>query len=920
MWLICAVIGLFLGAISSHDNLWLFGAILGGIAGHLLQQRHQLAKLTDALTRIKLLESEVALLRYELDTQAQAVATAHPLTPPTASPQEQVGEASAEARPAQTASDACLHQRAEDPLSAADKPLEQIPQAWQETRRAGTPAEQDNNDSSLLPDWLQGFWQGNPLVKVGIVLLFFGVASGLKLAVQHAVLPIWLRLILAACAGLGLLSFGYSRARQAKQRIFGLSLQGGGCALLYLVVYFMFARYTMIGQLPAFSLFALLGVSCVLLAVRQDGAVLAVFGVSGAFLAPVLAGGRSPTPLPLFLYLSLLNAFILIIDWSRAWRVLNIAGFILSLAVAGTWAVDNYRDSHYLLTQCFIALFLFAYSAMPALTALWRSSGRLGWQEGTLLFGPALAGAFLQHQLLGHTLYGEAWSAFLGALWYLLLWQALFRRPEAEIRLLERSHLAIAIALLTLAIPLAFGAQATSAFWAAEGCAVVWFGGQQKRRSAQFAGIGMIFLAGIALLPHWATLGQQHPFFNDQIFGAAIITASSLFAARQLRALGNAAALPAFLPFIWGILWWLGCGLQQIEHFLPANEHAAAGLLLISASLLLLEGLIVLWRWPEAQACAILLPFALWASLFVNAQHTPHPLANLMLLAAPVALLIHERLLARHLGSSADWFWVLRSLSGWWYLLTLCGMELAWLGEQYMASPELWRTLAWLAILSLGVALPTFGERLMPALARLSGAYTPNLTIPPLLLGLAGLLCWANLNLAGNSPGIPYLPVFSFFDLGCLLGFTAIHRYLGSLSESASLLANRTLLGLIFLWISAMAARLVHAWAGIPFTAHALLHATAFHASLSLLWTTLAMGCMIFASRRQLLSLWYAGFALLCAVGGKLLLIDARNHGTLAWTLTLIGVALLVLAAAYFAPRPPGSDAAFAEEPASPSG
>jgi uncharacterized membrane protein len=44
---------------------------------------------------------------------------------------------------------------------------------------------------------------------------------------------------------------------------------------------------------------------------------------------------------------------------------------------------------------------------------------------------------------------------------------------------------------------------------------------------------------------------------------------------------------------------------------------------------------------------------------------------------------------------------------------------------------------------------------------------------------------------------------------------------------------------------------------------------------------------------------------LLGVVGGKLLLVDAAGAGTLAWTGTLLGVALLVLAAGYFAPLPP---------------
>ena len=46
-------------------------------------------------------------------------------------------------------------------------------------------------------------------------------------------------------------------------------------------------------------------------------------------------------------------------------------------------------------------------------------------------------------------------------------------------------------------------------------------------------------------------------------------------------------------------------------------------------------------------------------------------------------------------------------------------------------------------------------------------------------------------------------------------------------------------------------------------------------------------------------------YSLLGIVGAKLLLFDATGRGTVTWTTTLIGVALLVLAASYFAPLPP---------------
>jgi uncharacterized membrane protein len=79
---------------------------------------------------------------------------------------------------------------------------------------------------------------------------------------------------------------------------------------------------------------------------------------------------------------------------------------------------------------------------------------------------------------------------------------------------------------------------------------------------------------------------------------------------------------------------------------------------------------------------------------------------------------------------------------------------------------------------------------------------------------------------------------------------------------------------------------------------------------LTLFWTVVSIGTMIRGSRSARRDAWYGGFALLGAVGAKLLLFDAAGRGTLMWTATLIGVAILVLAASYFAPLPPREEPA----------
>ena len=754
------------------------------------------------------------------------------------------------------------------------------------------------------PAWWSRLLAGNPLAKIGVVLLFFGVASALRLAAEFGLMPVPLRLFLASAAGVGLIVFGFARARDETRRNFGLAVQGGGFGMLYLVAYFMLARYAMIGEGLAFSAFAALGVACVALAVRQDGPALAVLGLSGAFLAPVLAGGHAETPLPLFSYFALLNAFILAVDWFRAWRVLNIAGFVLTLAVGMAWAMDGYRPEHYAVTQVFLVLFLVAYSAMPVATALLRAPGFAGWRDGMLVFGTPLIGAFLQAQLTEGARYGLAWSALAGSIYYFGLWALLFRRPEPEMRLIEHSHLGLAIALLTVSVPLAFDAQVTSAFWAAEGAAVLWFGIRQNRLLAQATGLLMQFASGAALLAGWPSLWHGRPMFNDAILGAVVVAAAGLVSARLLLGVGEGAKVPAAMPFAWAILWWLLPGLGEIERLAPRDLHAPYGLLFVAATVAGLEGLAALWAWPQMRRAVLLLLPALWLAAALAVDRSGHPFAGLMALVLPAVLALHGWLLSRHerMGEAAEA--TLRHLGAWWLLLLAVPAELAWQARQLAPYVSLWPLLAWGAVPAGMLLLSAYGRRrgLWPFAAP-AGGYLELGALPP-LAGLAFWSLWANMTHAGGGSGLPYLPVLNFFDLAQLATLYALLKAGSEVPVRQPVVrAAAGLLG--FVWLTALAARIAHHWGGAPFEAGYLMDSTLCQALATLFWTVLAIAAMIVATRRASRRVWYGGFALLGLVGAKLLLVDAAGAGTVTWTGTLLGVALLVLAAGWFAPLPP---------------
>ncbi|PKN31883.1 MAG: DUF2339 domain-containing protein, partial [Deltaproteobacteria bacterium HGW-Deltaproteobacteria-20] len=95
----------------------------------------------------------------------------------------------------------------------------------------------------MAPDWLAAAWSqtlawvtgGNPVVKVGLVVLFFGVSFLLKYASDHSLLPVELRMAGAGMLGVVLLALGW-RLRHGNP-VYALLVQGGGVGVLYLTIF-----------------------------------------------------------------------------------------------------------------------------------------------------------------------------------------------------------------------------------------------------------------------------------------------------------------------------------------------------------------------------------------------------------------------------------------------------------------------------------------------------------------------------------------------------------------------------------------------------------------------------------------------------------------------------------------------------------
>lgn len=507
--------------------------MLGIVAGLTVRSLRRAADDPGADARWQQLESRVALLEKE-------IARLKPAAPPTSAASASdaiVPRASAPAAAGYAAGWTVASGAVAPPAPSRAAP---IGSAWP---LEATPAEvwaplpleagADGPDqvSQLLSGvraWMLG---GNTVARVGLLILFVGVAFLLRYVAEHTRVPIEVRLLGVSLGALVFLAIGW-RLRERRAG-FAMTLQGGAIGILYLIAFASLRLYGVLGPGAAFGLMAMLAILSGLLAVLQDGRALATLGALGGFSAPLLIStGAGRIELLLGFYL-LLDLGVLGVAWFRAWRELNWIAFTFTFIVSGLWSVQRYSPVDFALGQGFLAAFWVLFLSVGMLHALRQSGAHRGRFDTTLTFALPLAAFGIQTRFT-HGL-SLAFAALIASAVYLAASTALLRRREAPLRLLVEANFALGLAFLTLAVPLAASAQWTAAAWALEAVATAWIGLRQQRALPVLAGIALQVLASLALaravLAGEASLAPQ---WSGVTVNLAVLAASAIIVARLL--------------------------------------------------------------------------------------------------------------------------------------------------------------------------------------------------------------------------------------------------------------------------------------------------------------------------------------------------------------------------------------------------
>jgi uncharacterized membrane protein len=871
MWFIGALIGGALGAAAFGFGGFVTGALFGGVVGGFIGFGNAM----NTKSRLEVLERKVAQLEQALAGGAKPEpAAAEPVREPERQPEPEIIKVP-------------LPEPAREVLPVEEQPAG--PTLW---------------------DRLVG---GNLVAKVGILILFIGVAFLLKYFYERIHVPIELRLSGVALGALVVLVIGW-RLRESRPG-YALILQGGAIGVLYLVIFGAFRLFHVLPAGLAFVLLAGVAGASAALAIAQNSLTLAVIAVSGGFLAPVLASTGRGSHVMLFSYYAVLNAGIFAIAWVKAWRVLNILGFAFTFGIGTLWGAANYRPELLASTEPFLLLFFAMYIAIPILFARKRAVELKDYVDGTLVFGTPVVAFGLQAAAVRHVEYAAAYSAFFLAVVYLGLALALFRRTGQGLRLLVESYIALSVAFATLAIPLAFEGRLTSAAWALEAAAIVWIGVRQARLLPRVFGYLLQLAAGAAFLVDIGKGYGATPVANSFAMGCLFIAAAAFFCSAYLeRNREKVHPSEAFLVQVllgWGALWWYGGAVHEIEKHVRHAYQSQSILLFFTASAIAATLLARRAQWRAARWLALLLYPAMALHAALDLVRWVHPLANLGALAWMFAFGTHLWLV-----SGKEQHPRLREALhpiGLWLFALVGAREVGWLIDTAVEGKRVWPSISWAivpaAILFALVSDAVKGRwpvNLNPRAYIVSGG-------APLAIFLGLWVVYANITSNGDPYPLPYVPLLNPLDIAIAAVFLVLIRWLAALPAQgledwwqAARSPVFVLFGAgAFLWVNAILIRTLHHWAGLPFALRPMLESALVQSAFSILWTLLALGAMVVATRRHLRALWVTGAALMGVVVLKLFLVDLSGIGTVERIVSFIGVGLLMLLVGYLSPVPP---------------
>lgn len=200
---------------------------------------------------------------------------------------------------------------------------------------------------------------------IGGLSLFIGFAFLLKYSFDRNLISPAVRVAMGFICGLGLVVGGV----QLKRKTYSITAQtlcASGIVILYASSFAAHALYQFFGITFTFILMSGITTGAFVLAVGMEAVVVAVLGLVGGFLTPMLLSTGQDQPLALFAYVTFLNLGLLTVAFARRWDFLTALGAAGTVLMQVAWTAQFFAPE-----KIFVAMGIFFWFDLLFLGAFW---------------------------------------------------------------------------------------------------------------------------------------------------------------------------------------------------------------------------------------------------------------------------------------------------------------------------------------------------------------------------------------------------------------------------------------------------------------------------------------------------------------------------------------------------------------------
>jgi uncharacterized membrane protein len=321
------------------------------------------------------------------------------------------------------------------------------------------PAPEIDLESRIGSHWLN---------RIGISAVLIGVSYFLKFAFDNNWIGPTGRVSIGLLAGIAVIVWSES-FRTRGYKLFSYSLKAVGVGVLYLSLWASFQLYGLIPSPIALLAMVIVTASTAMMAIKQDAEILAAIALTGGFSTPLLLSTGQNREIQLFSYVALLSAASVALVVFKPWRRLLVLSYAGTLVLYCAWYAEYYRRFEFATTFTFATVFFAIFAVAPLVSKTPEGVGRLPYLTAALTF--INTGVyFLQTYAMVEEIekLSMAWFALALAAVHIGLSRIISRRPPANAEPLRLLHLALAVALITIAIPIRLDGHWVTVGWLVE--------------------------------------------------------------------------------------------------------------------------------------------------------------------------------------------------------------------------------------------------------------------------------------------------------------------------------------------------------------------------------------------------------------------------------------------------------------------